>query len=56
MDGLVSKGNKFPITILKHISPNKKLFVINFINILKLLVSIHDHNECNYIKVYDVYQ
>jgi hypothetical protein len=33
MDGLVSTGNKFPITILKIILSNKKNFRLIFIHI-----------------------
>jgi len=38
IDGLVSTGNKFPYTILKIIFANKKIFLVFFINILKLFV------------------
>lgn len=34
IDGLVSTGNQIPYTILEIIFPNKKIFSINFINIL----------------------
>ncbi len=34
MDGLVSTGNKLPNTILNIIFANKKIFLINFINII----------------------
>ena len=38
MDGLVSTGNKFPITILEIILFNQKIFANYFINILKFPV------------------
>ena len=36
MDGLVSTGNKIPITILKIIFPTKKNFPINFMHIFDI--------------------
>lgn len=43
MDGLVSTGNKFPNTILNINFANKKIFSINFINILFSAVDNRTH-------------
>jgi len=38
MDGLVSTGTKIPYTILKINFPNRKIFLIFFINIFFIVV------------------
>ena len=54
MDGLVSKGNKFPITILIIKSSNKKVFLKYFIHISSFVVDNEQHLFC-LKKIVDAY-